>query len=194
MDFVYGIGELMAPRTCGAVPSKSHVRSVAVDGDRDGDANRVGIEAVVVDVVGEGVAAVGHRSDRVAREALGLVEEGVRRNRKIVGAFPLDEREVAAFAGEARGVLRADVAEDLLRHPHVRRKQLEQRRDRHSGLVELDGWDAQPFLVDLGGVRPVAAGRLAADIGLVADADGPADPPLVPGLAGEDGLREVEVR
>ena len=132
MDFVYGIGELIAPRTCGAEPSKSHDQVVAVDGDRGGDPDRVGVEAVVVDVVGEGVAAVGHGRDRVSREALGLVEEGVRGGRQVVGALPLDEREVAAFAGQARGVLRPDVAEHLLRHAHVRREQLEQRRDGHA--------------------------------------------------------------
>ena len=130
---------------------------VAVDGDRDRDRDRVRVEAVLVDVVGERVDAVGHRRDRVPGEPLGLVEERGAGGGKVVDAVSLDEREVAALAGEARGDLGADVAEDDVRHPDVLLEQVEQRLDRLAPLEQLDRRDPDPLLVDLGRVRAVAA-------------------------------------
>ena len=163
---------------------------VAGDGDRDGDRDRVRIEAVLVDVVRERVDPVGHRGDRVAGETLGLVEQRCARGGQVGDAVALDEREIAALAGEARRDLGTDVAEDDVGNADVLLEHVEDGLVRSPCLEQLDRRDAQSLLEDLGRVRAVAARGLAADVGLVADADRPADA-LV---RDEDRLEQVEVR
>ncbi len=101
-----------------------------------------------------------------------------------------DELEIGALARETGGDLGAHIAQHLPRHPHVPVDQLEHRLHRPLRRVELDRGDPQPFLKDLGGVAAIAAGRLAADVELMADAGGPANK----GSVQEDGLEDVEVR
>ncbi len=128
--------------------------------------------------------------DRVPGQPLCLVEEGGAGGGKVVGSVSLEKGQVAALAGEARGDLGADVAEDDVWHPDVLLEKVEQRFHRLAPVEQAERRDPDPLLVDLRRVRTVAAGGVATDVGLVADAHRPADEPL----AEEDGLEEVEIR
>ena len=163
---------------------------VAVDGEGDFQRDRVRVDAVVVDPVGEFVTAVRHLGDGRAREPLGLSQEHGGAGLEALGAMLGDELEIGALARETGGDLGAHIAEHLTRHPNVPVDQLEHRLDRSLRRVELDGGDPQPFLKDLGGVAAIAAGRLAAHVELMSDAGGPADK----GPLQEDRLEDVEVR
>ena len=163
--------------------------AVSRHGDGHGDGDGVGVDAVVVHPVGEGVAAVGHGGDGIAGEALGLVEERRGTCGEAVGPVLVGQGEIAALAGEAGRHLRAHVAEDLARHAHVAVDQLEHRLHRLARRVEPEGRDAQAFLEDLRGVAAVASRRLAPHVELMPDARRPAHEPRLH----EDGLEDVEV-
>ena len=71
----------------------------------------------------------------------------------------------------AGGELGPEVAHDHDRHPDVLLDQAQQGLVGRPGLVELQGRDAQPLLVDLGGIGGIGPGDPATDIGVMADGD-----------------------
>ena len=132
------------------------------DGDFQYDILRLGAEAV--DMVGEAVSAVGDLRDLRPRQALGVVVQMLGVAADGVDAVALEQLSEFAFAGDAGGELRLQVAEHRgPRHAAVGRHQAHDLLVETSLAVQVNRRDHQALLIDLGGVGARKAG-LAAEV------------------------------
>ena len=95
-------------------------------------------------------------------EALQLVHVDVG-----VRSVPIDQPDQPALADAARGELSPEVAEYVHRLTGVGLDQAKQHRVLDAGVDQLRERDPEALLVDLGGVDGDAAGRDAADVGVM---------------------------
>ncbi len=142
---------------------------VGVHGDRDPERDRLVAEPVAVQVIGEGIGAPRPARDLGAGEALRVVEQlrGVAAD--LVAPVAGVEPSQLALAHLAGRVLGAQVPEHAIGHAHVLLDDAPDRAAHRPGFVELDRRQAQPFLVDFGGITRVGAGHPASHVGLVPD-------------------------
>ena len=120
-------------------------------------------------MVGELVAALGPLPDLSTRQPLGIVEQLAHVGLDLAGTVAGQQLLQAALADLRGGILGGQVAPHAIGHAHVDLDHRGQRLVQPAAVVELEGRDAQPFLVDLGGIGSVGAGHPAADVGVVAD-------------------------
>ncbi len=100
---------------------------VAADRQVDGQLDVAHVDPVRVEVVGERRGAVGPARDLAAQQLLGVVEQAVHQRREPLRAVARGELLQRAVADVARGDLRREVAEQLVRDAHVRAQDVEQR-------------------------------------------------------------------
>src|SRR5690242_9287605 len=86
-------------------------------------------------------------------------------------AEAVDDGVEALRADVAGGELGAEVAHDHAGNADVLLDDTEQGGAWTTGFVELEGWEAEAFLEDLGGIAGVATGDAAANVCVVGDSD-----------------------
>ncbi len=142
---------------------------VAVDGHVDADPVRaLRLSVVLLAVLGR-IRPLGQARDRLPHPGLGVVEQGRDRLVDAAGSVLVVERLEPARPDAERPDQRVQVAPGRLGRPVVGEDDAPDVPDRLAAPDDLDRRQAQPFLVDLGGVRREGAGRHAADLGHVPD-------------------------
>jgi hypothetical protein len=135
-----------------------------LDGGADGDH---GVScAVVVHVVFEGVLAVGDGGDGFGHEGLGVVEEGLAVMLDAGAAVAVDHALEGNCADVVGGELGVEVAEALVGGADGGEDLVEEGVVASALGVEEGGFDADAFLVDVGGEGHGAGGGTA-DVGVV---------------------------
>ena len=159
----------------GAGPVDHHVVACLADGDEEADRLAV-VDAVVVDPVLEAPFAVGQLLQRRPRQPLGVVDDLLEIELRLLGPIARHDLGELRLADMAGGELGPQVAEQLDRQADVL---LDERHDglvELARLVELHRRDAQALGVDLRRVRGVRTGDAAADVDVVADGAGERQP------------------
>ena len=191
VDVGLGVGEVGVDAALGLGRSAVEIDEdlVAVDADVDVDVDGLGVDAVVVDVVDEVPLALRQGGNLGAGQGLGGVEDVGHVGLHLLEAVLVDEAEEVALTEADGGEKGLDVAENLVGDADVLLEDAPDGAVELAFVVELEGREDQALLEYLGVVAGVATGDAAADVGLVADAAGPADEDIVH----EDGLEEEDV-
>ena len=191
VDVGLGVGEVGVDGSLGLRRSavEVHENLAALDLDLGVYLDGVHVDAVVVDVVGELPLPLGQQLDLGPGQAFGGVQDVGHVALEFFQAVVVHQPQQVSLAEPDRRQQRLDVAQDFVGHPDVLLQDAPDRLVQLALLVELDGRDDQPFLVDLSVVAGVAPGHAAADVGLVADAAAPGNQHIVL----EDRLEEKDV-
>ncbi|MBS1253341.1 MAG: hypothetical protein MAG451_02390 [Anaerolineales bacterium] len=139
---------------------------VAGDGNGDGDLGRLGVDAVVVHLIAEGVGAVGQVGDEAPRHAFGVAEEAGHVMLDVVLPVLADEFLHALGAFAVGRHLGAQVAGALFRRADVGEEQVQQALVEVAGFGQFQWRDDDAFLIQLLGQRHRAR-RHATDIRVV---------------------------
>ena len=187
-----GVDGVDASPLLGGRTGEIHRRRVALDGDGDADGDGFVADAVVVQVVGEAVGAVGHPLQEPPGHPFGVGQQGLH----VVGDFlnpvagdDLLQADHPALVGSQLG---SQVAGPLLRRAHVGQDQVHHPLVEPAPLGQLQGRDDEPFLVDLPGHGHRAGGH-PPHVGVVGPVGGEAEEAQLSGLLDEDGRDEGDV-
>ena len=165
-------------------------RLVAPDLDPHLHAERLSVDAVVVEPVLAVPGAVGERADRRPHLRFRLRVKRVEARVKRLHAVPLDELGQTSGRDVVGRELGEDVALALVRPAQVREDEVNRLALGPSRREESDRRDADAFLVAVGRPGHVAAGHGAADVRPVGEVDGERDEPV----SREDGTDRLHVR
>ena len=145
---------------------------VAAYDQRDPDLERVGRDAVVLDEHRRLVAPVGELGDLGPQAPLRMADQRLGARTNGVDPVAVDQREQPPLADVQRSDHGVEVAPGRPRRAVVREDHPPELLVVAARLDQLHRWQPQALLVDVGRVGGEAAGRLAADLGQVADRAG----------------------
>ena len=159
-------GQLRLPPCCCALPAKSRIEAVAVDG-RDEPQLDVALDRL--EHVARLARAVGQRRDARPGAPLGVVEHRGGRLAQGVGAEPFGELDETPCADPVGGELRAQVGAALVGLAHLPGELVDR------CLVEHARGDDDALLGERRRVRGHRAGHAASDVGVVGAVGGEAE-------------------
>ncbi|MCY1537207.1 hypothetical protein D9M68_726950 [compost metagenome] len=145
------------------------VQVIAGHFNRADDRNWFTLEAIPVDVVGEGVFTIRPRRDAFTGQLLAIIHQRFEVVFDAFKAVAISQAHQLSFTDAAGGVLSIQITDKQIRQTYVLADNAHQRFVQNAFGVQLDGGDADAFLVDLSRVRSVGAWDAAAHIAVVRD-------------------------
>ncbi len=122
--------------------------------------------AIVIEIVGESIAAVGDHADGGAGQRFSVVDEGAGLLQCLIQTVARHDLRQPGRAGDMGRQLRGEIAVALPWRAHIAQDELPDGFVAHAAVNQFDRRDDDPFLIQLGRKRHRAGGH-AAHVGVV---------------------------